>query len=70
MVRASTLTIELLLTLSSPAWRVDFNLALRSFDLQVKGLRNLIDLALASPHANPPRLLFTSSVAVLRRECA
>ncbi|KIM81361.1 hypothetical protein PILCRDRAFT_821447 [Piloderma croceum F 1598] len=49
------------------AWRVDFNLALQSFEPHVKGVRNLIDLALTSPHANPPHLLFMSSVGVFRQ---
>ncbi|KIM81777.1 hypothetical protein PILCRDRAFT_8450 [Piloderma croceum F 1598] len=49
------------------AWHVDFNVALRSFEPQVKGVRNLIDLALASPQATPPRLLYTSSIGVLNR---
>ena len=47
------------------AWHVDFNVTLRSFEPQVKGVRNLIDLALASPHPTPPRLLYTSSIGVL-----
>lgn len=49
-------------------WRVDFNLSLQSFESNVKGVRNLVDLALSSPLPSPPRLLFTSSIAVLRRE--
>ncbi|KIM78762.1 hypothetical protein PILCRDRAFT_10982 [Piloderma croceum F 1598] len=49
------------------AWQVDFNVALRSFEPQVKGVRNLIDLALASPLASPPRLLYTSSTGVLNQ---
>jgi nucleoside-diphosphate-sugar epimerase len=50
------------------AWQVDFNVALRSFEPQVKGVRNLIDLALGSPLATPPRLLYTSSIGVLNRK--
>lgn len=45
------------------AWRIDFNLALSSFGPNVKGMRNLIDLARGSRRASKPRFLFTSSVA-------
>jgi thioester reductase-like protein len=45
------------------AWRVDFNLALSSFEPNVRGTRHLIDLARASKWAAKPRFLFTSSVA-------
>ncbi|KAG1835183.1 putative aminoadipate reductase [Suillus variegatus] len=45
------------------AWRLDFNLALSSFDSYVRGMRNLIDLALSSPRHPKPRLLFASSIS-------
>ncbi|KAG2068654.1 putative aminoadipate reductase [Suillus decipiens] len=45
------------------AWRVDFNLALSSFDSHVRGMRNLIDLALSSPRHPKPRFMFASSVS-------
>ncbi|OAX31791.1 putative aminoadipate reductase [Rhizopogon vinicolor AM-OR11-026] len=45
------------------AWRLDFNLALSSFEPHVRGTRNLIDLALSSPHHPKPRFMFTSSVS-------
>ncbi|KDQ56520.1 hypothetical protein JAAARDRAFT_294258 [Jaapia argillacea MUCL 33604] len=48
------------------AWRVDFNLSLKSFESNIAGLRNLVDLALASPHPQPPRLVFVSSIGVFR----
>ncbi|KZT73709.1 acetyl-CoA synthetase-like protein [Daedalea quercina L-15889] len=48
------------------AWRVDFVIALSSFDLQVQGLRSLIDFALSSPLPEPPRLIFESSMAALQ----
>ncbi|KDQ13757.1 hypothetical protein BOTBODRAFT_188241 [Botryobasidium botryosum FD-172 SS1] len=48
------------------AWRVDFNVMLPSFAPLIQGVRNLADLALASPHPNPPRLVFTSSISVVR----
>lgn len=45
------------------AWRVDFNIGLSSFRSLIRGVRNLIDLALASPLRQPPRIVFTSSIA-------
>ncbi|KAK0463970.1 uncharacterized protein EV420DRAFT_1638889 [Desarmillaria tabescens] len=42
------------------AWRVDFNLSLSSFESNIRGLRNLIDLALKTQG----RLIFTSSIGV------
>jgi Male sterility protein len=48
------------------AWRVDFNLRVSSFESGIGGVRTLVDLALSSPQPSPPRLLFASSVGVLR----
>ncbi|KAG1854078.1 male sterility protein-domain-containing protein, partial [Suillus tomentosus] len=45
------------------AWRLDFNLALSSFDTHVRGMRNLIDLALSSPRHPKPRFMFASSIS-------
>lgn len=45
------------------AWRVDFNLALSSFEPHIRGTRMLLDLALASPHAASLRFIFVSSIA-------
>ncbi|KAG2047412.1 putative aminoadipate reductase [Suillus hirtellus] len=45
------------------AWRLDFNLALSSFDAHVRGMRNLINLALSSPRHPKPRFMFASSVS-------
>lgn len=45
------------------AWPLNFNLALSSFEPQVRGTRNLINLALSSPWHPRPRFLFTSSVS-------
>ena len=50
------------------AYRVDWNLSLASFEPHVHSVRNLIDLALSSPYPLPVRLLFTSSIAVVRGE--
>ncbi|KAI0050775.1 acetyl-CoA synthetase-like protein [Auriscalpium vulgare] len=47
------------------AWRVDFNVSLASFEPLIAGLRNVIDIALSSPHDTPPPILFTSSIAVV-----
>ncbi|KDQ07664.1 hypothetical protein BOTBODRAFT_139808 [Botryobasidium botryosum FD-172 SS1] len=49
------------------AWHVDFKLTLPSFEPLIRGARNLIDLALASPHPTPPRVLFTSSISVVMK---
>ncbi|GJJ12703.1 putative NRPS-like protein biosynthetic cluster [Clathrus columnatus] len=48
------------------AWRVDFNISLISFEPAIRGVRHLIDLALASPHTTPPRLVFTSSIGIVK----
>ena len=48
----------------SVAWKVDFNLALTSFRPNVVGVRKLIDLALASPFEQPPKMVFISSISV------
>ena len=52
------------------AWHVNFNIALWSFEPQVKGVHNLIDMALASPHSTPPHLLYTISIGVLNNKKA
>ncbi|KAG8908187.1 hypothetical protein FRB99_008730 [Tulasnella sp. 403] len=48
------------------AWPVNFNVALSSFEPSIKSVRNVIDMALASPQPSTPRVIFTSSVATLR----
>ncbi|KAG1767497.1 putative aminoadipate reductase [Suillus placidus] len=50
-------------TIIHNAWRVDFNLALSSFEPNIRGTRMLLDLALASPHAASLRFIFVSSIA-------
>lgn len=47
------------------AWRLDFNLSLRSFAPQMDSVAALARLALRSPHFIPPRILFTSSVGAV-----
>ncbi|KIJ28759.1 hypothetical protein M422DRAFT_189414, partial [Sphaerobolus stellatus SS14] len=53
-------------TIIHNAWRVDFNLSLASFEPAVRGVRYMVDLALGSPHATPPRVMFTSSIGNVR----
>ncbi|KAF8990836.1 hypothetical protein BDQ17DRAFT_1433510 [Cyathus striatus] len=48
------------------AWTVDFNLSLTSFENNIKGLRNLVDLALLSPHENPVKFMYSSSIGVFQ----
>ncbi|KAI1788607.1 acetyl-CoA synthetase-like protein [Ganoderma leucocontextum] len=48
------------------AWKVDFNLALPSYEVDLKAVRNLIQLSLGSSSVSPPRIQFISSVGVLR----
>ncbi|KAJ4474509.1 acetyl-CoA synthetase-like protein [Lentinula aciculospora] len=45
------------------AWRLDFNLSLSSFEVNVHGMRNLIDLARSSRFASTLRFLFTSTIS-------
>ncbi|KAI6017886.1 putative aminoadipate reductase, partial [Pisolithus marmoratus] len=45
------------------AWRVDFNLSLATLEPNVRGTRNLINLALASKKTPKPRFMFTSSIS-------
>ncbi|THH29838.1 hypothetical protein EUX98_g4346 [Antrodiella citrinella] len=46
-------------------YTVNFNIALSTFEPNIKTTRNMIDLALSSPFATPPRLEFVSSIGVL-----
>ena len=50
----------------STAWRVDFNMALISFEPLVAGLRRLIDLATSANVPGGARLVFVSSISVIR----
>ncbi|KZP33662.1 acetyl-CoA synthetase-like protein [Athelia psychrophila] len=45
------------------AWRLDFNLSLASFEPNIRGTRNFVDLATQSKNAATLRFLFTSSIA-------
>jgi len=46
------------------AWPVNFQLSLSSFEPQLRGLHNLLNIALQTPHATPSHFYFCSSVAV------
>ncbi|CCL98028.1 uncharacterized protein FIBRA_00021 [Fibroporia radiculosa] len=48
------------------AWQVDMIARLPAFKSLLEGLRCLVDFALTSPRTSPPRLLFTSSTAMLQ----
>ncbi|KDR77645.1 hypothetical protein GALMADRAFT_1326492 [Galerina marginata CBS 339.88] len=45
------------------AWKLDFNLQLSSFEPNIRGTRNLIDLARSTASGASTKFLFTSSVA-------
>ncbi|TFY82198.1 hypothetical protein EWM64_g1812 [Hericium alpestre] len=47
------------------AWLLNFNVSLSTFEPLIAGVRNLVDLALSSPHTSPPSILFTSSISVV-----
>ncbi len=47
------------------AWKVDFNLSIASFEVDIQGTRNFIDLALGSPYKKPPSIIFVSSIGTL-----
>jgi hypothetical protein len=62
-------TFRHVLSLSNfPAYRVDFNVSLASFEPQLLIVRRFINFALSSPRTVPPSIVFTSSVSVLRSE--
>ncbi|VDB85562.1 unnamed protein product [Peniophora sp. CBMAI 1063] len=48
------------------AWRVDFNLALASFKPLIKGLCNMMELALTSPRTTGPHFAFVSSIGAVQ----
>ena len=54
---------------SAQGWRIDFLMGISGFEDDIKGIRNLIDLALSSSLSSPPHFLFTSSPAVLHSTC-
>ncbi|CDO73877.1 hypothetical protein BN946_scf185016.g34 [Trametes cinnabarina] len=46
------------------AWQVNFNLSLPSFEVDLQGARNIVDLAISSPFKQAPTVLFVSSVGI------
>ncbi|KAH9848670.1 acetyl-CoA synthetase-like protein [Lenzites betulinus] len=46
------------------AWTVDFNLSVVSFEPDIQGARNLVDLGISSPYKIPPSIIFVSSIGV------
>ena len=54
---------------SVEGWKIDFNMGLAAFEDNIKGVRNLIDLALSSSLSSPPHFLFPSSPAVVHSMC-
>lgn len=47
-------------------WLINWSLDLPQFEDLIRGTRNLVDLALSSPLPSPPRIVFISSIGVLR----
>ena len=47
-------------------WLINWSVDLTRFEPLIEGTRNLINLALSSPLPTPPRIVFISSIAVLR----
>ena len=50
------------------AWAVNFLLPLRTFSSHLSALRHLLEFALSSPRALPPRFIFCSTVAAVARQ--
>jgi nucleoside-diphosphate-sugar epimerase len=50
-------------TIIHNAWRLDFNLALSSFEPYIQGTQNLVNMARMGPFGTGVRFLFTSSIA-------
>ncbi|OJA19219.1 hypothetical protein AZE42_10897 [Rhizopogon vesiculosus] len=47
-------------------WRVNFASPLHDFEPAMAGTRQLIEMALASPHRNPPRFIFSSTIGIFQ----
>ncbi|KZV99470.1 acetyl-CoA synthetase-like protein [Exidia glandulosa HHB12029] len=50
------------------AWPVNFNYSVKTFEPAIKGVKNLVDLALKSTLPSPPHFTFISSIAVTRMQ--
>ncbi|KAI0749988.1 male sterility protein-domain-containing protein [Daedaleopsis nitida] len=48
------------------AWRVNFNMPVDAFDVYLRALRYLIDLALSSSFTEPPKIQYISSITVFQ----
>lgn len=48
------------------AWRVNFDLAVASFEPNIRSVRNFVDFSLNGHGASPARLLFVSSIGVFQ----
>ncbi|KAL7284715.1 hypothetical protein ACG7TL_002021 [Trametes sanguinea] len=46
------------------AWKVDFKLSVQSFEGDLQGARNLVDLAISSSYRQAPTIVFISSIGV------
>ena len=53
-----------MLTKLCEAWRVNFNMPVDSFNVYLRALRYLIELALSSPFTEPPKIQYISSITV------
>ncbi|GJJ11666.1 putative secondary metabolism biosyntheticenzyme [Clathrus columnatus] len=53
-------------TIIHNAWPVKFTKPLTDFEVNLRGVRNLIDFSLQSPHLSPPRILFMSSIGMVK----
>ncbi|THH07788.1 hypothetical protein EW145_g3144 [Phellinidium pouzarii] len=48
------------------AWRVNFNVAVTSFESNIRSVRNFVDFSLGGHGAQPARVLFISSIGVFQ----
>ncbi|KZV99483.1 acetyl-CoA synthetase-like protein [Exidia glandulosa HHB12029] len=51
-------------------WPVNFNYAVKTFEPAIRGVKNLVDLALKSALPSPPHFMFISSISVSRKQGA
>ena len=68
--RACFIRITLTFPLLAIAWKVNFNLSIASFEVDIQATRNLVDLALSSPYTQPPTLIFVSSIGTFASTCS
>ncbi|ETW81166.1 tridomain enzyme adenylation-thiolation-dehydrogenase [Heterobasidion irregulare TC 32-1] len=58
--------LDSLTTIVHNAWMVNFNMPFAAYLPLIEGVREVVELALASPLAEPPRIVFVSSVSAVR----